>query len=153
MKLCAGVVMVTLVALTGCASMGGRTLTKDASEDTCRQGKCTIDVAVIDPDGDCKVWLKPTTLNVESHVSGPDGVEIEWDLDTHQWLAGWSFADADGIIVRGDGQFKNKGRSMFKKKYTWTDTNATAGSYPYTVKLVKGDKQCSQDPSIVNRGS
>ena len=107
-------------------------------------GVCKVDVTVID----CMVSVNPYTLTVPLPR---ERTKIHWDIVSDDYI----FATNGIVITNPDGEFDTDDLSQNGKKFKWDDKHTKAGTYKYSVNVVKtgvGPRACpTYDPLIANQ--
>jgi hypothetical protein len=148
MNVRAGLVVVSIVGVAGCASMGPG---GDGG------GK---PLAPCDAQGVCKIDVSVTRCTIAPPVPDPititqKDVHIQWELDFASWMAGNRFVDTDAITVRdGRGEFDMPEVSSAGRKLKLHDKNSIPGKYKYTIRVTSNVfGVCTPlDPLIINQG-
>lgn len=131
-------------ALLGCAYH----FPKDLTTAQCTANTCRVAVDVAEHEiGGCKPYPEADTLEVASHGAAV----IQWDMELYTQTKGYRFP-ADGIVFDDPSQFECSGPADNGTKFICTDKHSQAGTYKYTVRVVKGSSGCTpNDPYIVNQ--
>ena len=141
-----GLVIASLLAVAGCASMspgGGRTL----GPGSCTSQNCpdiTVSVA------SCQVSVDLDPMDV---ARGNHDVNMVWKLDLWSRMTGYAFDDP-AIVVKTPPPPPNEFR-ITPGMYTVTvhNRNSANKTYTYAVKVKRWGTACNpSDPTIINQG-